>query len=223
MPTEVIEVSCIDKKVNHLALTPFRMDIPARQTPPPFGELTHYHLWWDRELLSKPDPHFSFLIGPFSRLIDPETSMMKAYDIEPILTIRRTYRQIGVTCYNSHTRELYGLYSMSSESATQYDRRGVLRSRMVTVLPQALSSKNTMEEIRYSLTLGKSMIFTFRKEDPEWDFQEEMKDWIAKSPAVRDPIYFVTFDNQEDLSKQLVDIWVPILGRNGNKEIPLKV
>lgn len=228
MPTEVIHPPKPGENIHFptkitLAPDEFQM-LPVRETPAPLGELPWVRKHRDKWMLEEPNGNISFLVGALNTGLNPQTGMMRPEDIAPIRTIRRTYRELGVLCPNSHTRQLYGLYSVSPEYATENDKARIFRSRKVTVLPKFRKrSQNASNEVRLSLTLGIGLIFTFRAEDPEEDVQEEMRDWVAHSPALKDPVYFVTFDNQEDLSGQLTDIWYPLLGRRDHRLVHLKI
>jgi hypothetical protein len=76
----------------------------------------------------------------------------------------------------------------------------------LTVLPSSSLSRGTWEEIRYGGALGKAMLYLFRRDDPETEFQEIIRKLIANLSTHPNLVY-ITFDGLTDLFDQIDDVW----------------
>lgn len=181
--------------------------------------LTTEELFQERHrLLTRPKYKRTFLIGPFTSLLDPLTGVMQEDEIILREAIHKFYEERGVDCYSSFRRECYGSLRIENNDATLLDKLTITTSHVLTVLPGSSKSTGSWEEIRYGGALGRSFLFLFRNDSPETEFQQTLRRIVANF-TTRPYLAFITYDNFQDLFEQMEEVWKPLLKKRIPKDV----
>lgn len=219
------QYSPIDSAINSTSAEIW-IDAASFRNSPPERLLTVDEVDLEIQRLKTPVERRTFPVGPLGRKINPISGAMNEEDQVFIKSVCQRFRERRIDCPNCFERELFGRVGMRDEDATKVDRLSIDTSDVITVLPDASISNGTWQEFIYGNATGKSFIFTFRRENPELEFQEKVKQW-ARYNKSRSRIVFVTFDSLDDLFEQIDQIWDLLVDRkeaklNGHSQVNLE-
>lgn len=190
----------------------FWIDATSFRNSPPKGILTAEEVELEIQYLNTPVKRRTFPVGPLGRKINPLSGEMNEEDQVFINGVCQRFRERGIDCPNCFEREQFGRLGMQDQDATNVDKLSIDTSDVITVLPDASLSNGTWQEFIYGSAIGKGFIFTFRKENPELEFQAKVRQWAANTKN-RSRIVFITFDNLDDLFEQIDQVWDLLVDR----------
>lgn len=204
-----------DSEINP-SVPEFRIDATSFRNSPPVRLLTVAEVGREIQYLETPVDRRTFPVGPLGGKINPHSGEMSEEDQTFIKGVCQGFRERGIDCPNCFERELFGRLGMTDADATKVDKLSINTADVITVLPDASISNGTWQEFIYGSAIGKSFIFTFRKEDPEPEFQGKVRQWVANTKS-RSRIVFVTFGSLDDLFEQINQVWDLLVDREKAK------